>query len=66
MNGAQVVGLVQARLRKRQPPKGPFAIVPLSYFTRAPQMPEENARKTVEHKSTGSSLEGDFVFLQPH
>ena len=69
MNGAQVVGLVQARLQKRQLPQGPWAVLPLSYFTRALESQKRTNREEllakVEDKVAGWSLEGDIAFLQP-
>ena len=46
MNLAQVIGLVQARLRKRRPPRGPWAILPLGHCTRAPERRKNEAKKS--------------------
>ena len=52
---AQVVGLAQARLQKRQPPEGPSAILPLGHCTSA-----ENAGKR-SHKEPILKKEKKYV-----
>ena len=46
MNLAQVIGLVQARLRKRRPPQGSWAILPLGHCTRRPKCRKNKAKKS--------------------
>ena len=46
MNGAQVVGLVQARLQRRQAPQGPWAVLPLSHCTRVLECWKNKAKKS--------------------
>ena len=63
MDIAQVVGLVQARLQKRRPPQGPWAILHLDHYTRAPEAgrarPEESvdvsaaSNLALEHRVAG-------------
>ena len=63
----KVVGLVQARLPKRQPPQGPCALLPPSYLPGRRKhwkrmKPRRVTCQKVERKVAGLSLEGVIAF----